>query len=158
MSSFEEGNERIRILDHYRSDQDRTSKVNQIVRIVRQIISRSGIPRRSVRPVRSKEPNPVVLPKCSSLDRHNTCSFSILNLDLEIMRYILAKLRAEGKAWTENRQPLKLILADGSVSCQRQLYQFCQPIGWPTTGTMMIQASFKSWPGATSGFVAKVGI
>jgi len=89
-----------------------------------------------------KEPNPVVLNAVSRIDTI-LVRFSISESEyLEIMRYI-AKLRAEGKAWTkENRQPLKLILADGSVHAEDGYIDFANREIDPTTGTMMIQASF----------------
>ncbi len=89
-----------------------------------------------------REPNPVVLNAVSSIDTI-LVRFSISETEyLKIMQEI-AKMKEEGKEWRKDgKQPLELILADGSVYKYKGYMDFANRQIDPTTGTMMIQASF----------------
>lgn len=89
-----------------------------------------------------KEPNPVVLNAISRIDTI-LVRFSITETDfLTISRYI-AKRRKEGfDPEGRDRQPLQLILADGSVHDYPGYVDFANRQIDATTGTMLIQASF----------------
>ena len=104
-----------------------------------------------------REPNPVVLNAVSNIDTI-LVRFSISETEyLKVMQQV-ANMREEGKNRKEDdKQPLELILADGSVYKYKGYVDFANRQIDPTTGTMLIQASFPN-PGKVlrPGLFAKV--
>jgi membrane fusion protein (multidrug efflux system) len=89
-----------------------------------------------------REPNPVVLNAVSNIETI-LVRFSISETEyLKVMQQV-ATMREEGKKWKEeDKQPLELILADGSIYKYKGYVDFANRQIDPTTGTMLIQASF----------------
>ncbi|MCB2222073.1 MAG: efflux RND transporter periplasmic adaptor subunit [Bacteroidetes bacterium] len=89
-----------------------------------------------------REPNPVVLNEVSNIDTI-LVQFSISETEyLKVMQQV-AKLIEKGEKLKKNtKQPLELILADGSIYKYDGYVDFANRQIDPTTGTMLIQASF----------------
>jgi len=89
-----------------------------------------------------KEPNPVVLNAVSRIDTI-LVRFSITESEYLTFARYRAKLKEEGKNWQDSeKRSLELILADGTVHKYPGYVDFANRQIDPTTGTMLIQASF----------------
>ena len=86
-----------------------------------------------------REPNPVILNTVSSIDTILVTFFITETQYLAIARYLT---ESEPQKQREERNSLELILADGSVYTHKGNTDFIDREVNPTTGAMLIQASF----------------
>jgi len=102
-----------------------------------------------------KNPNPVILNAVSSIDTIRVEFFITESQYLEWFRY-RQKQTAEGRE-QQPREGLELLLADGTVYGHRGKIDFVNRDVDPTTGTLLIQASFPNPDGLLRpGLFAKV--
>ena len=102
-----------------------------------------------------KNPNPVILNAVSSIDTVRVEFFITESQYLEWSRYI-QKRKDAGKE-PQSRSGLELLLADGTVYEHRGKVDFVNREVDPTTGTLLIQASFPNPDGLLRpGLFAKV--
>jgi membrane fusion protein (multidrug efflux system) len=108
-----------------------------------------------------REPNPVILNVVSQIDTVLVQFFITENQYLEAARRFISG--QDRKDEDPDRRDLELILADGSVYAQKGVYDFADRGVDPTTGAMLLQASFPNpdellRPGQFAKVKAVVGV